>query len=691
MKKAIIVISGKIFDKPFPFDNMALVFDTIEGYLKERDVCVTRRAVALSRRHSMAAICCMEAEVEVFPADEDEDVQAATFIMRELYSADAPDEVVFALGGENHSNFLRSLVGSEKKAVYICLPGENFAENIGHMPYADAIDLEFELKKAGYNWDDLRTLTWKEYAIEEGFPMVSAPTRPARRIIEATPSEPVLKTSSDVTQVEPIAIESQEDLSSEVEPEEETPTVEAVFAEEATNEKEVLVETPVEPEALVEEQDETEPEQASEPEPEPAPELKPEPAPEVELSPEEKKRLEYERFKASAQDWNDAIEKKLLAQGEPAARKCKLYDLSEELNVTFPGFYEFVWKREDDQKAFGKLLDTKRLRFAVDEQFKCVFHVSHPDMLPVGEAPTLDAVPEVDVEQAAASYERNGWTDDFSADRAREVAEMAKLRAEYCELHADAASRTLTPDETERCETLKNKGGFQGLSPAYGRRIDENEYRTLAAAYRTLAAALKLLADVGECLTEFKSAYVYKVLQSAANVQTIVKTYLRDLDVSYENECVQFASYRILLAYKQSCNEVSKTDPFINGLQQNDTLAVGKLPKVVDALEAYRKEFDRVVNTEKVVNQRLGELDAFVDAVAESPTDSHDEEWREIARIVEELCNMGVPKNSTKLRSILIKCVNFIPGDIETNKLFDDVVDEVVKMRDKDLKDIDDI
>ena len=72
---ALLILSGKILDRPFDLDALDEIRIAIEKSLSDRGVVVTRRCVTLSGERQIAAPFFLGAGFEAIPAD-DEDVQA---------------------------------------------------------------------------------------------------------------------------------------------------------------------------------------------------------------------------------------------------------------------------------------------------------------------------------------------------------------------------------------------------------------------------------------------------------------------------------------------------------------------------------------------------------------------------------------------------------------------------------------
>lgn len=161
---ALLILSGKILDRPFDLDALDEIRIAIEKSLSDRGVVVTRRCVTLSGERQIAAPFFLGAGFEAIPAD-DEDVQAAAAICASAFSASPPDEIVFMTGLDEPVNLLRSIAGRSRRTLL-------------HLAYSDAdvgvsdtlrrsldcvIEIRDLLTKESVHWDSLNLRTWDEW------------------------------------------------------------------------------------------------------------------------------------------------------------------------------------------------------------------------------------------------------------------------------------------------------------------------------------------------------------------------------------------------------------------------------------------------------------------------------------------------------------------------------------------------
>lgn len=171
-EKAVLVLSGKLLDKPFDLDSIAPLLHAVESSLSDRDVITTRRIVTLSDAHAEAAPYFLRAGFEAVPAD-DEDMHAAA-LMIAIVSSEKPDELVFALGESEPIQFLRLLAGKTRRVLLTnekLEDGEKFLHNVEGI--LETNDL---LNKAGVNPSQLRRVSWSERANEKGEGSLKQPT-----------------------------------------------------------------------------------------------------------------------------------------------------------------------------------------------------------------------------------------------------------------------------------------------------------------------------------------------------------------------------------------------------------------------------------------------------------------------------------------------------------------------------------
>lgn len=604
MKKALVVISGKILNKPFPFTEIPVLFEVIEDYLRAQDVYAARTIVTLSREHSFASYYFLDAGVEAVPAD-DEDVQASAAIMREACSNQPPDVTVFLFGGDGFVNFSRSLAGRTRR-VLARLPGVPSGAEGAKFPCEEILDLDLALKRAGYDWNSFELFDWKQFAADEGLDELdSFEPRPRAAVETVLPKALIVEAETP-------------------DPEEPDDTVVAKNdpPDREELERPTAVEIPIAPTS------------------------------------EEEKRLEYEKFKILAPEWNAAIEKTLSAYEDPKDRRWELVDAAETLDERFPGFYNFVWERGDDNGAFLQLLDRTNLDYVVDSfNVKYIYHSTQPEL-------------SAERSNGGVCADRGvlslcgGWTSEFSAHQARNAARLAEERDKECD--ALAALR----------------GNIAGYSVDPGERPDflpaltSEEYETLALTYSVLARALNLLADVAENTTIFSDDYVVEVLQSAADSYCVVNGYLRGVHGIPEADEALKEAYGAIAAFA-NCRAYEARN-----LGRGDYLSVEELAKIADALAKQRRAYDRADRFDKAFKKRLSELDAVVDEIERTPKHDDFDAWVECMGVVDDICeNLGVPRDSKELRGVLQKCVDYLPEGLIKSGTFDEVVRGVLETR----------
>ena len=107
-KQAVVIISGKVLERPFPLYALDVLRESVEAELAQRGLIATRCVAPIGAARYLAAAFFLASGFEVVPADDDEDAQAAFMMQESAFSEQPPDEIVFALGtGAEPSNLAR--------------------------------------------------------------------------------------------------------------------------------------------------------------------------------------------------------------------------------------------------------------------------------------------------------------------------------------------------------------------------------------------------------------------------------------------------------------------------------------------------------------------------------------------------------------------------------------------------------
>ncbi|MBQ6828748.1 MAG: hypothetical protein IJO46_12115 [Thermoguttaceae bacterium] len=113
---AVLVLSGKILDVPFPLTTLDAIRTAIERETSARGIAVQRRVATLAPSRFFVAPEFLKAGFEIVPAD-DEDVQATALLFHALDAPTPATEVLFALGIPEPLELLRALAGRTRRVL----------------------------------------------------------------------------------------------------------------------------------------------------------------------------------------------------------------------------------------------------------------------------------------------------------------------------------------------------------------------------------------------------------------------------------------------------------------------------------------------------------------------------------------------------------------------------------------------
>ncbi|MBR4835068.1 MAG: hypothetical protein IKU86_12175 [Thermoguttaceae bacterium] len=172
---ALLVLSGKLLDAPFPSQTLDAVRSAVEREAASRSVVVARRVATLSPERFDAAPLFLRAGFEVVPAD-DEDVQATALLFGSLASPTPPTELLFALGIREPLELLRAL-GARSRRVLLTTDdvSPTLEANLDGL-----YDLRALLADDGIDWDSLDLTPWRADASPSEPALVSPPTLPTK-------------------------------------------------------------------------------------------------------------------------------------------------------------------------------------------------------------------------------------------------------------------------------------------------------------------------------------------------------------------------------------------------------------------------------------------------------------------------------------------------------------------------------
>ena len=153
---AIIVLSGKILDAPFPLTSLDAIRTALERETSTRGVSVVRRVATLAPSRFCAASEFLKAGFEVVPAD-DEDVQATALLFSALATASPATELLFALGIPEPLALTRALAGRTRRVLLTTADVSPALEANLEGLY----DLRALLADDGVDWDSLDSTSWR--------------------------------------------------------------------------------------------------------------------------------------------------------------------------------------------------------------------------------------------------------------------------------------------------------------------------------------------------------------------------------------------------------------------------------------------------------------------------------------------------------------------------------------------------
>ena len=186
-KQAVLVLSGKLLEYPFPLDALDELRRSVEDELASRDVITTRCVVTLGNVRHIAAQLFLGAGFETVPAD-DEDVQTALSMFSAAYSDNPPDEIVFALGMPTEPAYLTRSLAGRVSLTSLRFPGANENATVSgsfQRSLCQTLDVRELFKKHGFDWDAHESATWDVWSDRidmllsgafEPRPAASAPT-----------------------------------------------------------------------------------------------------------------------------------------------------------------------------------------------------------------------------------------------------------------------------------------------------------------------------------------------------------------------------------------------------------------------------------------------------------------------------------------------------------------------------------
>lgn len=199
-KQAVVIISGKVLERPFPLYALDVLRESVEAELAQRGLIATRCVAPIGAARYLAAAFFLASGFEVVPADDDEDAQAAFMMQESAFSEQPPDEIVFALGtGAEPSNLARVFRG-RAALTSLYFPGsadEDGSSQPFLLPVDNFLDARELFKKHGWDWRAYESKTWSEWSASlfgASSSLLTASAKPAKikriesKSVEAEPA-----------------------------------------------------------------------------------------------------------------------------------------------------------------------------------------------------------------------------------------------------------------------------------------------------------------------------------------------------------------------------------------------------------------------------------------------------------------------------------------------------------------------
>ena len=623
---ALFVLSGKILDRPFPLEALNDVRASVEKNLSDRGVVVTRRIATLCGDRHLAAPFFLGAGFEVAPSD-DEDVQAAAIVCAAAFSLNPPDEIVFATGVEEPTNLARSIAGRTRRVLLrLPSPGDDFglSESLARA-LEGVLDLRELLSKEGVNWNRLEARSWDSWS--RRFDALLS------RELENSPEEPEEPSEEPEATEPPIDVDpdsAEPPAKSGAEPAEPEPALESEAPAPVAPEDELIATVDV-----------------------------------------------YSEFKASAREWNAALEREALER----EFKCSAFKATEFLDARFPGLSNFFLYNRDD---FKKLL-SDRLRLIVEaDGVTYLYHVNHPEMrlasasdLKWGAEPSLEGAAEPEAEAPPDDSNRSRTEEGFAdlavkADLMKRQSAWSARRAELIESGASYEDY-IRPTDAELNREAKDASEY-----LWQRRTDivvrREDFEETAELYETLEKALSIMDVAARTRELIGTPLVVRAMQLLASAQCAVKTRLRRLGVPLNLDRTQQETFERLADFRRAHYERD----ILRGMRIEDELDFSQLGALKEESAALEKEIGELVSASKDRKKLESKLNYHLGLVRKSLEKAELRDWNRIVEATTELCeNYGEKPSSPFLGDLLRDVVARVPEELETSDAFCRVVQEI--------------
>ncbi|MBR5760356.1 MAG: hypothetical protein IKX88_17365 [Thermoguttaceae bacterium] len=637
---ALLVLSGKILERPFDLDALDSIRSAIEKNLSDRGVVVARRVVTLGGERQAAAPFFLGAGFEAIPAD-DEDVQAATIIYAAAASSTPPDEIVFMTGIPDPVNLLRSIAGRTRRVLLRMGDSKEkdaLSDELG-FSLESVLSIRELLSKEGVNWSQLNLRTWDQWAQEfgalmpDGEPDDDEPEE-LSLIEEKTPASPV-----DRETFEPIEVTTTSPIAEEgpVAPVDAPASAFDVDRSAASQER-VDAAASDEVDDLIR-----------------SPDL-------------------YSEFARSAPEWNRELEAFLLENG----LKYSAFKATECLDRQFPGLNEFYATRPDE---FREALGDKLRLIAEDENGLWLYHTDHPEMRP---ATATEAVSHLTLGSGFGDDEQTDFSSYTTRDDSEQFASLAQfadVMSRQCETTAKLAS--LDRADTYYAEELRRandklleeatkldvylwpRGGDYRLSPE--KLLKTGEF------YGLFSEALSLTDKVWKSRQFFSAAFVERVMQNLANAFCLLKSAFRQYGIPAGLDRRSSAVRRWLTNISEELNGRGSSR-----LQWDYDVVLSTFPKAKQDHKALVEEYRSLSSRIRGREQLLEKLKYHVLQIQHRSDWTDVDDWNKVVATTTELCDrFGEPYSSLSLRAILSEVVDDIPIGADMTVAFERVVQEI--------------
>ena len=385
-------------------------------------------------------------------------------------------------------------------------------------------------------------------------------------------------------------------------------------------------------------------------------------------------------FTNIADDWNDAIEELLLANGA----RTSAWKTAENLDERFPGFLEFYLHHRDE---FAHLL-SDNIKLVEDtvagETVTYLYHTSHEDMAHVSASTALEmidiggAAPESDASEVDAKRY-------FVPSTFREIAEMANVMTQQA-LWSAQRDRLLHEGKSYEEDIAPRDRELENLAAPYNlylwqrkcSYLSSSDFETGARLYVHVEKVYRMLDKIVTTCPFVDSRFMADVLQLAANAQCFLKTWCVETGVSNNfYDAVQYHAFQLLKDYRK------RQYPMIilGNMKREDMFGLENLDEEIERYENLRAEVDSLVTRGKGVDKSLSQLEWHCKKLAEYPDPTAEmamHDWNKVVESVTALCGVfDMPYSSKRIREPLESIIDLAPEELETTNEFARVVQAI--------------